>query len=78
MMNPAYHISRMRALLEEYKPSRERSLAVTKLDEMELWLTKCEPTDEALARDQREPLPGDGTSVFEQMGGTITNPGDPA
>jgi len=52
MMNPVYHFTRMRELLDEYQPSRERSLAATKLDECELWLTKCMPTDEALKRDQ--------------------------
>lgn len=51
MMNPTYHFQRMRDLLEEFKPSRERSLAATKIDEAELWLTKCEPTDEAKERD---------------------------
>lgn len=52
MLNPTYHFQRMRDLLEEYKPSRERSLVQTKLDEAELWLTKCVATDEALGRDQ--------------------------
>lgn len=52
MLNPTYHIQRCRALLEEYEPSRERSLAATKLDEFELWLTRCKPTEEALQRDQ--------------------------
>jgi len=28
-------------LVQEYEPSRERSLAATKLDEFELWLTRC-------------------------------------
>lgn len=51
MMNPTYHISRMRDLIGEYEPSRERSLAATKLDECEMWLTRCTPTQEALARD---------------------------
>lgn len=44
MMNSTYHFSRMRDLLDEYEPSRERSLAATKIDEAELWLTKCKPT----------------------------------
>lgn len=51
MMNPAYHFDRMRELLDEYEPSRERSLAATKIDEAELWLTKCKPTEEARTRD---------------------------
>lgn len=51
-MNPTYHIGRARDLLDEFKPSRERSLAATKLDEFEMWLAKCEPTQEALERDQ--------------------------
>jgi hypothetical protein len=57
MMNPAYHIARMRGLIEEFKPSRERSLAATKLDEMEMWLSRCEPTEEAAARDLMAPTP---------------------
>jgi len=51
MMNPIHHINRCRELLNEYEPSRERSLAATKLDEFELWLTRCKATKEALARD---------------------------
>lgn len=57
MMNPTYHFARMRELLDEYEPSRERSLAATKLDECELWLTRCKPTREALERDQAAPAP---------------------
>ena len=38
----------LRALIEQYKPSRERSLAQTKLDECEMWLARAEPTDEAI------------------------------
>ncbi len=60
MMNPAYHFTQMRALLDEHKPGRERSLAATKLDECEMWLAKCEPTDEARDRDQCAPAPGAG------------------
>lgn len=56
MMNPTYHFTRMRELLEEYQPSRELSLAKTKLDECELWLTRCQPTIEALTRDQKQAL----------------------
>lgn len=52
MMNPDYHFRRMRDLLDEFKPSMERSLAQVKLEECELWLSKCERTDEALNRDQ--------------------------
>lgn len=51
MMNPGYHFGQMRELLGEFEPSRERSLAQTKLDEAELWLTRCAPTAEALGRD---------------------------
>lgn len=57
MMNPEYHFARMRELLEEYQPSRERSLALTKLDECGMWLTRCVPTTEALERDQCAPDP---------------------
>jgi hypothetical protein len=52
MMNPKYHIDRMREVLDEFEPGRERSLAAEKLDECELWLTRCKPTKEALERDQ--------------------------
>lgn len=31
----------LRERLEDYEPSRERSLVATKLDEAELWLTRC-------------------------------------
>jgi hypothetical protein len=57
LMNPVYHIARMRELIEEYEPSRERSLAITKLDECEMWLAKCTPAKEALERDQAAPAP---------------------
>ena len=57
MMNPAYHFKQMRELLREYEPSRELSLASTKLDECELWLTRCIPAAEAVQRDMRAPAP---------------------
>lgn len=57
-MNPVYHFDRMRELLDEYEPSRERSLAATKLDECEMWLGRCKPTDEALQRDLMAGPPG--------------------
>ena len=34
-----------RLIIGRYKNSRERSLVSTKLDEAELWLTKCEAAD---------------------------------
>ena len=55
MMNPKYHIARMRELLDEYEPSREKSLAATKLDECEMWLARATPTQEALNRDLTAP-----------------------
>jgi len=57
MMNPVYYFDRMRELLNEYEPSRERSLAATKIDEAELWLTRCTPTEEARTRDMAAPDP---------------------
>lgn len=52
MIRLAPTVQRLRELLnDQYQPSRERSLAATKLDEFELWLTRCAPTDEALTRD---------------------------
>lgn len=56
MMNPKYHFARMRELLDEFEPSRERSLAATKIDEAEMWLEKAKPTEEALNRDLKAEL----------------------
>jgi hypothetical protein len=54
MMNPGYFLTRVRdGITRDYEPSRERSLVLTKLDEAELWLSRCEPTAEALTRDQQ-------------------------
>jgi hypothetical protein len=58
MMNPTYHFARMRDLLDEYEPSREKSLAATKLDECEMWLAKATVTEEARNRDLAAPAPG--------------------
>jgi hypothetical protein len=57
MMNPVYCFARMRELLDEFEPSRERLLAATKLDECELWLGRCTPTRTAVERDQCAPEP---------------------
>ncbi len=57
MMSPKYNFDRMRDLLNEFESSRERSLAATKLDECEMWLARCQPTAEALQRDQAAPAP---------------------
>lgn len=57
MLNPAYHFDRVREMLDEYEPSRERSLVATKIDEAELWLTRCTVTEEARLRDQVAPAP---------------------
>lgn len=39
-----YLAQQLRARVENtYVSSRERSLVLTKLDELELWLTRCEP-----------------------------------
>jgi len=54
-MNAAYFFSKMRDLLDEFEPGRERSLATTKLDECQLWLDRCKRTEEALNRDQASP-----------------------
>jgi hypothetical protein len=48
----------MRDLLDEYEPSREKSLAATKLDECEMWLAKATVTEEARNRDLAAPTPG--------------------
>ena len=55
-MNPTYHFARMRDLLNEYEPSREKALAATKLDECEIWLAKATPTEEARNRDLAAPV----------------------
>jgi len=60
-MNPAYHFARMRELLDEFEPSRERSLAATKLDECQMWLDRCQRTQEALNRDLAAPAPTAGS-----------------
>lgn len=57
MMNSTYFLDRMRDLLEEFEPSRERSLAATKLDECEMWLARCRRTEEARNRDMVAPDP---------------------
>jgi len=57
MINPGYFTKRLRVLLSDYEPSRERSLAITKLDEFEMWLERCTQTEEALTRDEsNEPV----------------------
>lgn len=43
MMNPAYLFESLHELLKEFEPSRAVSLAATKLDECELWLSRAEP-----------------------------------
>ncbi len=60
MLNQAYFIGGARELLNERVPSRERSLAATKLDEFEMWLARCTVTDEARNRDQAAPVRPDG------------------
>lgn len=57
MLNPQYYIRQIRELLDEYDPSRERSLAVTKLDELEMWLARCTPSQEAVERDMMAVAP---------------------
>jgi hypothetical protein len=52
MLNPVYHFEKLREVLDEFQPSRELSLARTKLEECELWLSKCHPRTDALMRDQ--------------------------
>jgi hypothetical protein len=54
----------LRILLDQYVPSRELSLARTKLDECLMWLDRCEPTAEAIARELAGKRPVE----------TITNP----
>lgn len=49
-------IVKTRDMLDDFKPSRERSLAATKLDEFEMWLARCEPTEEFIS-DETTPLP---------------------
>lgn len=51
MKNPAYFIQRCRDLLDEYEPSTEKVLAELSLNEFELWIKNCKPTQEALERD---------------------------
>ena len=51
MMNPTYYFGQMRELLDEYEPSRAKSLAATKLDECEFLLANPTPTEQARQRD---------------------------
>jgi hypothetical protein len=67
-MNPPYHFGRMRELIEEFEPSRERSLAATKLDECEMWLAKCKPTQDSLKRDLTARSDDDGRPPTEHTG----------
>lgn len=49
-----YLINRLREQVErDYVPGRERSLVITKLDEAQLWLLRCQPTPEAFQRDDK-------------------------
>jgi hypothetical protein len=50
----AYFLARARDVLDEYQPSRERSLVATKIEEAELWLGRCKPTAEAAERPTYE------------------------
>jgi hypothetical protein len=63
MLNPDYFFSRLRDVLEEFEPGRERSLAATKIDEAELWLTRCTVKAEAMERDQVAPPAGSGEII---------------
>lgn len=54
MLNSKYFFGRLRDVLDDYESSRELALVKTKIDEAELWLTKCKPTKEALERDQTD------------------------
>jgi site-specific recombinase len=56
--NTDYHFARMQELLDDFVQSRERSLAATKLEECQMWLTKCKPTDDAVYRDLKAPVFG--------------------
>jgi hypothetical protein len=52
MMDRQSAINSCREVLNDYEASRERSLAITKLDEFEMWLQRCKPTQEAIDRDR--------------------------
>lgn len=71
MMNPTYHFARMHELIDEFQPSRERSLALTKLKECEMLLRQCKPTEEARGRDQSASAPGTTFNVFKPQTTTI-------
>jgi hypothetical protein len=77
-MNPIYHLNRMRELIDEFEPSRERSLAATKLDECEMWLARCTPTAEATGRDQRAAVTSELESLRQQLAQTGTASPPPA
>ena len=52
MMNPTYHFARMKELLDEYQPSLTRDSVAYHLEMAERLLKGCDPTEEALKRDQ--------------------------
>ena len=52
MMNPKYHFARMRELLDEFEPSVAKTQAEIKLEECEMWLAKCAPDADELAKEQ--------------------------
>ncbi len=56
MLNPKFAFGRLRDLLAEFEPSRERDLAATRLDECEMWLARCTPA----ARPPRPPAAKEG------------------
>ena len=47
-LNPIRQFEAMREMLDQFESSRELSLAKTKLEECELWLSKCRPKIEAV------------------------------
>ena len=63
MMNPTYWLNGVRRLIEESEASRERSLAFTKLDELEMWLDRCMLSREAYERDQTMHEPEETTEA---------------
>jgi len=50
-MNIDYAFNRVREALEERENSREKSLALTKLDECSMWAERTTITKEALERE---------------------------
>ena len=49
-----FSISKLRGELEKVKDSRAKSLVLTKIDEAEMWLDRCEPKEPEIRKAKEE------------------------